>query len=467
MKRLLKWIIVLVILAVVVVAALGLYVAVVAGVDVPGISGALRTEGSAPSSEVLAAGTAVEDKITNAIEDKSAFVLELTSGDLTDLIRAKIDSDVPVRDPEVGIHPGEVSLSGKLNGRVPVPFSGSVLVALEAGEITLEISKISVGAFGLPGALKDELQPVIDDVVDLNEQLREAGATQIQELRMEEGKVTVVGLQSGGRVVSDITKEGLLEALSAAGKTGALEPPGADVVPPGTTGGRKGPELYLALGDSLAANVGVARPEDGYVSRFHGYLERETGRSLGLMNLGISGESSISIYDGQLQMALDEIEQRNNDGDPATKVSFLTIDLGANDLIGHLGSGDCHESPRESACQRRIEAALSTFEDNFEDILSKLGGSLESGAEMYVMTVYNPFDFGIGLPFEEFTNEIVERLNAIIEKNAREHGAKLADAYTIMKGNAAAWTHMLEGDIHPISDGFQALAFTFVQAREQ
>jgi hypothetical protein len=183
------------------------------------------------------------------------------------------------------------------------------------------------------------------------------------------------------------------------------------------------------------------------------------------MNLGISGESSFSIYDGQLQRALEEIEKRNQDGDPTTKVSFLTIDLGANDLIGHLGSDDCHESPRAPACQRRIEAALGTFEDNFEDILSKLGGALESGAEMYVMTVYNPFDFGIGLPFEEFTNEVVERLNAIIEKTARDHGAELADAYPIMNGNAAAWTHMLEGDIHPIADGFQALAFSFAQAR--
>ena len=33
--------------------------------------------------------------------------------------------------------------------------------------------------------------------------------------------------------------------------------------------------------------------------------------------------------------------------------------------------------------------------------------------------------------------------------------------------NAGAWTHMLEGDIHPTADGYQALAYAFVQARGQ
>ena len=142
-------------------------------------------------------------------------------------------------------------------------------------------------------------------------------------------------------------------------------PPGADQVPPGTAGiSEPGDDLYLALGDSLAANVGVNRPQDGYVSRFHADLERETGRDLGLLNLGISGESSISIMQGQFQQALDELRQRRDDGNPNTKVSVLTIDLGANDLLTHLGSAECQQAPRGDACQARIDAGLEGFSEN-------------------------------------------------------------------------------------------------------
>ena len=90
---------------------------------------------------------------------------------------------------------------------------------------------------------------------------------------------------------------------------------------------------------------------------------------------------------------------------------------------------------------------------------------LEDDAEFYIMTMYNPFDFGIGLPFEDFTNEIAGRMNDIIRQTAQAHGAKVADPFDSMGGNAAAWTNMLSGDIHPNGDGYQALAFSFAQVR--
>ena len=56
-------------------------------------------------------------------------------------------------------------------------------------------------------------------------------------------------------------------------------------------------------------------------------------------------------------------------------------------------------------------------------------------------------------------------LNSIIAENADNVGAKLADPYGLMGGSAAAWTNMLQGDIHPNPDGYQALAFSLAQAR--
>jgi hypothetical protein len=120
---------------------------------------------------------------------------------------------------------------------------------------------------------------------------------------MEDGRVVIVGVQQGGKTVSSVTVDSLQNALSSVENRIAPTPPGADVVPPGRTGGEDGPEIYLALGDSLAANVGAARPQDGYVSRFHSYLERQTGRTLGLLNLGVPGKAaSLSPRDNFLTL---------------------------------------------------------------------------------------------------------------------------------------------------------------------
>ncbi|MCI0438773.1 MAG: SGNH/GDSL hydrolase family protein [Chloroflexi bacterium] len=462
-----KLFVLLTVVLVVVVVVGGVYIAVVAGLEIPGLAGAFRAEADPVSPEVLAQAERVEAKIDESIQDKSAFFLELTDEELRVLLLSKLDPTARVRDVDVNIKPQVVDISGSLNGRVGVPFSGSVGVTLEQGEIDLTVSDVSVGFVPLPGAVKEEIQPLIDEVLDINERLREAGATQIQQLNMVPGKVTIIGVQAGGATVSPLTQEAFTQAFLSAGARPTPVPPGASVVPPGTVGSKAGQEIYLALGDSLAANKGVSQPQEGYVSRFHAYLERETGRSIGLTNLGVSGESSISVRKNQLPQALNELRQRRDDGDPNTKVSFLTLDLGANDLLPHIGSDDCQSDPRGNACQARIDGAIAAFEDNFGAIVAELRASLETDAEFYIMTIYNPFDFGLGIPFEDFGNEILERMNAIIRATAQSAGAEIAEAFPLMNGNAAAWTHMLEADIHPTAEGYQTLAFSFAQAREQ
>ncbi len=466
MGRIIKLAILSSVLLVVLIVVFGLYVAVVAGVDIPGLTGAFRAQGEPISPEAIARGRAVEQKINDAVEDKSAFFLELTDAELTDLLLSKIDPDAQIRDAEVSITPdNEVKLSGSLNGRIAIGFSGTVGVSLEAGEIELDVRGISIGFIPLPGAAGDQVEPLVNDVLDINRSLRQAGATQIQRLLTEQGRITIVGVQQAGETVSQLTKDTFLSAVAAAGDRVAPTPPGADLVPPGRTGGEDRPELYLALGDSLAANVGVGVPMEGYVSRFHGYLERTTGRSLGLLNLGISGESTISILMDQLPRALNEIAARRDDGDPSTTVSFLSMDLGGNDLLAHLGSDDCQIPARTQACQTRADAALQSFEGNFDQIVSSLAGALEPGADFYIMTAYNPFSFGLGLPTESFTDEVVERLNVIIRETAAAHGARVGDPYDLMRGKVASWTNMLFGDIHPNANGYQALAYSLTQAR--
>ena len=163
--------------------------------------------------------------------------------------------------------------------------------------------------------------------------------------------------------------------------------------------------------------------------------------------------------------ALEEIRRRNSDGDPATRVSVVTLDLGANDLLTHLGSAECQLEPRGDACQSRIDAGLEGFSNAFPGILATLKGELDDDDEFYIMTMYNPFDFALGIPFEDFSNETIAQLNEIITSSASHAGAKIADPSSGMAGNANAWTNMLQGDIHPNADGYQVLALSLVEAK--
>ena len=411
---------------------------------------------------MIARAAHVESDIEEAITDRSAFFLQLTDEDLSALLQSELGSDDRIHDLDVEIRPEDVKIAGKLSGRIGVGFSGVIGIVLDRGQVELELKSVNLSALPTPGFVKDEIQPFIAEVLDINERLRESGATQIQAVNLSTGVIQIIGVQATGATVSAETLNSL--AAGSGGVTQPITPPGGDVVPVGRTGSASGSPMYLALGDSLAANVGVDDPREGYVSRFHSYLEKARGESMGLVNLGISGESTISILNGQLQDALDIL---NNSED----VAVLTIDLGANDVLAHLGSSDCtqgDQGPRAAACVARVNAALEAFSPNFREILAELDDALPEGAEMYVMTVYNPFDLGIGIPFETYTSSVVAELNAAIRAEAEAVEAAVADPFDEMADNAGVWTNMLtEQDIHPNADGYQVLAYSLARAREQ
>lgn len=444
---------------VVVIGGAALYVAVVAGANIPGVDSAFRVDPEPPSPEVIARADQVEQDIRDAIEDKTAFHLALTDENLSDLLIANIDTEGRIQNLEVNIREEDVEVKGELAGRVGVGFSGVMGIVLDRGEVEIELKSVKLSALPTPGFVKDEVQPFIDDVLDINERLRESGATQVQAVILQEGLLTIIGVQAQGATVSAAA---LAELGSGSAGGSPPVPPGANVVPVGRTAAEPGSPVYIAMGDSLASNFGLSDFRTGYVSRFHSYLERERGETLGLTNVAISGESSISIFtDGQLEQALSAIDAANGN------VAALTIDLGANDLLGHLGSTDCVNDPRGAACIARATSALETFETNFDDILGQLDAALPADAEFYVMTIYNPFDFGIGLPLEDFTSEWTEMLNDIIVSSAAKVGAIVADPFDEMADNAGAWTNMLDSaDIHPNPDGMQVLAFSLAEARE-
>lgn len=81
-----------------------------------------------------------------------------------------------------------------------------------------------------------------------------------------------------------------------------------------------GEVTYLALGDSAAQGIGASSPMRGYVGLVAKRIENETGKSVRIVNLSVTGAK----MDDYLKDQAPEIKKYNAD--------IITIEIGANDV---------------------------------------------------------------------------------------------------------------------------------------
>ena len=366
---------------------------------------------------------------------------------------------VDVRDGVEGGQ-GTVAISGEFkNGELG--FTGVISAELVAGAIEVTVTDLQLGKLDLPGIGRGAVEDLLTGVADLNEVLVGLDAD-VQSIVIGNDRIVVTGTHPAGEL---ITSQSLLQDLAdrAAALGTAVEAP-PERTPPGdvNAASAEGSPVYVAIGDSLAANVGVTEPRLGYVSRVHAALERRDGRDYGLRNFGISGETSGTlIRTGQLDTAIAYMATAD--------VAYVTIDIGANDLLGHLGSEDCASDIDDSACRRRLEAAFDSYAANMEAIFDALRRAAPR-AEIVFLETYNPFSLGLAgaVTFEQRSDEILHSFNELAARLARDRGILVADGYTPMLGTTAATTHMLDSppDIHPRPIGYDVLATAVLQALE-
>jgi len=396
----------------------------------------------------------------DAAQEQNGFNVELTEEELGAVLQDTLteSEDNPIRRVDLTIVDGEGDEPGYIDFEVTfksgsLTGDGRIGASLDAGQIDLEIHDVSLGRLSLPGIATGAMEDLVDTVLDLNERLAESKAD-IQSLEVGQGRVKVVGTQNGGEL---LTAGGLLSAIASnvESLSGAVTPP-AEVIGAGTVNGTSadGASYIVAIGDSLSANVGVPSANGGMVSRFHKVVSESDGSTYGLRNFGISGETSGTIITGgQLNEAL--AFMRDNE------VAYVTVSIGANDLLGHVASDDCAEDLDTPSCQERLEPSLAAFRANFDRILGDVDDA-SGDAVVIVLSIYNPFSLGFGgnLGLEASSNEATEALNAVLEEVAAAHGALVADGYTPMQGTTAATTHMLDNppDVHPNSAGYDLLA---------
>ena len=321
--------------------------------------------------------------------------------------------------------------------------------------IEVEVRSMELGSLNLPGfareAVGDYVAQLLESIEEVNALLAEA-EVDVQAITIGGDRLVITGVQRGG---PEITATSLLTDLAAAAAAaGPSDDPPAEVLGPGTVNGTftEGAVYYLALGDSLAANVGAPAPQDGYVSRVHRQLEQRDGRAYGLLNLGVPGETSGSLLEGgQLDEALAFLAEN--------RVAYITLDVGANDLLGHLTSPECSADLGAAGCRERLDGALDAYEENLPELFAALRRAAPQ-ATIIFLKAYNPFSLGTGIAFETETGFTLDRLNDLAEAAAGPAGILVADGFSPMEGMAAYTTLMLASppDIHPNALGHDVLA---------
>ena len=421
----------------------------VLGVGLAQIAAAIFADQGGPTDAADSAMLfAAESKIRASAND-AGFRIELTEDELNAVLQDSLASqETPFERVTIEItneigDQGRIDFTGDFkSGGLSV--DGILSAAVVQGSIDLQIVDIDVGMFRLPSLGRSAVEEMIERVADLEAAVVEQGAD-IQEITIGGHKIVITGVNRDGRTVKvdDIVaslRESIPEARVAVprfepGRVDGLQAPGNPI--------------YLALGDSLAANVGVDAAELGYVSRFHSLLEARDATTYGMVNLGVPGETSGTLLNGgQLEVA--EALDR--------EVAYVTIDVGANDLLGHLGSPACNEDIVATECQERIEATLGAYERNIAEILDRIAAAFPN-ATVILLTTYNPFSFGLDTPFEAEGNATVTRLNTIATGAAIERGFLAADGFTPMRATVVHTTHMTdaEPDIHPTALGYDVL----------
>jgi len=416
----------------------------------------------APNAADLASAEAKLD----AVDDDGGFRIELTEAELTAVLQDSVaDTDsTPIRAVTLDIVDGENGDNGTVKFDVAfksgsISGDGEVGATLEAGAVEIEIIDVGIGNLKLPGVAKGAIEDIIETVLDVNERLAENQAD-VQAVDIGSDRVLIVGTQGDGDLLTSADLLGTI-ADNAASIGDAVSPP-AEQFGAGSVNGTSadGATYYVALGDSLAANVGVASASDGYVSRFHSQLQSRDGASYGLRNFGISGETSGTlIRNGQLEAALDFIEDNS--------VEYITIDIGANDLLGHIGSADCESDFSSAGCQDRLTNVLAAYEPNMVRIFEDLRDAAPDATIIFLGT-YNPFSFGFGgaVQLENDSDDITQKLNAVAAGVAGGQDVVVADGFSPLQKTTAATTHMLDSppDIHPKAIGYDLLTGALLNA---
>ncbi len=286
--------------------------------------------------------------------------------------------------------------------------------------------------------------------------------------------------RSNRRKLLIVTLVGMMAALGLVGTSSVVRSPLAAAVQAPTP-----PQYYVALGDSIAAGVGASTPANDYVNLVYQH-ELVSHPGLKLVNLACSGATTGSVINGPgcsyttgTQLGDAEAFLRSHPG----QVAMLTVDIGANDVDGCIGS-----SGIEASC---VQAGLNQISSNLPIILSGLRAA-DPTVAIYGMDYYDPFldqwlTGASGQTVAQASEGGAVDLNAELGQIYSANRAAMADPATLFQTtnfaltgsynamtvpeNVAlicAWTLMCsQNNIHPNDEGHAEIALAFEETIDQ
>lgn len=179
--------------------------------------------------------------------------------------------------------------------------------------------------------------------------------------------------------------------------------------------------VYVALGDSLTAGVGVDTYELSYPYLVARSLADRAGGAT-LINQSFSGARSADI----INLLLDETIEKQPD--------IVTILIGTNDVHGDI--------------------SLAAFTKNYEDILSRL--TQETKARVYAISIpYLGSGSLIRPPYNYYFPRRIRSFNEKIERLAKRYGVQYIDLYTsTTKVSVKDGPYYAADSFHPSADGY-------------
>ncbi|MFD6441399.1 GDSL-type esterase/lipase family protein [Peribacillus sp. NPDC060186] len=195
---------------------------------------------------------------------------------------------------------------------------------------------------------------------------------------------------------------------------------------------------YTALGNSIAFGVG-ATINYGYVNYFRDFLAT-IFPCVKLNNRANPGFTSVDLLH---QLQTDAVTRK-----AVKKANLITISIGGGDLL------DCFFQPPPiiPAC---LLNAIATFAQNWPLIMKEIRKRIRSHAEIFVMTVYNPFRGDD--PNFNTAEFFIQQINNVIKVNRSNFHYKVVDVHADFQGQftnttkwkVCTWTHFCEVPVPP------------------
>jgi lysophospholipase L1-like esterase len=207
-------------------------------------------------------------------------------------------------------------------------------------------------------------------------------------------------------------------------------------------------DVYVSMGDSVAAGNGAS---DAATTSFAALLAASEG--LTLFNVAKAGATSRVVIDEQLAEVLPLLR--------SSRVRFITVSAGGNDLAALIPNAACTEDPLPDACP--LAEALDGVSERIDELLRLLR---DAGPSVPVVLLgYPNFFSGTGHAWEapagRVLPELVDRLQTIALAYDR-----VAVALPSFDGRGDELTHVNDAqfDPHPNDAGHQVIADAMIAA---